>query len=453
MEYKGKRFTVLGLGLSGYSAARLLIELGGAVFVSDSRTSPKLESRAKKLRALGAAVELGGHTDAVYRLADEIVISPGVSPDIDILRRALRSRPRLSIIPEIELGFRIAKGWIIGITGSNGKSTTVTLLGKMFEAAGREHYVVGNIGRPLCDVALEASDEAAICVELSSFQLESIVDFRPYIACMLNLTADHLNRHKNELAYYTAKQRIFENQIATDYSVLSMDDPRVAMLASEVGGRALLFGIHDIGVTGAFIRDGILTIKDLDNRVVGVLPASELAIPGPHNLSNACAALACAIPFSLPVDAMATALREFKGLPHRLQSVATIDGVRYVNDSKATNIDSLAVSLNSFDGKIVLIAGGSDKGADFAPLYNKVANSVKCAVLIGETAEKIASEWKGATTIKRASTLEEAVAEARKAADSGDVVLLSPGCASYDMFKNFEDRGERFIAIVEGLKR
>lgn len=453
MDYSGKKITVLGLGLSGYSAAKLLIELGASVFVSDSGSCPELEERAKELRVFGAVVELGGHSDEVFRLADEIVISPGIPPDLDILRRAIRMRPDLPIIPEIELGFRVTKGWIIGVTGSNGKSTTVTLLGELFKAAGREHYVVGNIGRPFCDVALSASEDAAICIELSSFQLEGILDFRPFVACLLNLTVDHIDRHKSKLAYYTAKQRILENQIASDYSVLSMDDSRVAMLASETAGRAVLFGIHDLGVTGAFIRNNVLTIKDLDGKISSVLPAEELGIPGPHNLSNACAALACSLPFSLPVDAMATALREFKGLPHRLQRVATIDGVQYINDSKATNLDSLAVSLRSFDRRVVLIAGGYDKGADFSRLRDIVSSRVKRAFLIGDTADRIASDWKDATRIEKVSTLPEAVLRAREAAEPGETVLLAPGCASYDMFKNFEERGNNFIEIVEDLKK
>ncbi len=451
MDYSGKRVSIIGLGRSGYCAAKMLMDLGAFVFVSDSGYSPELEAKADELRNAGASVELGAHTDTVYRIADEIVVSPGVPANLGILREAERARPYLSIIPEIELGFRVTKGKIVGITGSNGKSTTVSLLGEIFKAAGRDYNVVGNIGRPLCDVALSATPDTIHCVELSSFQLEKILDFRPHVACILNLSADHLDRHETEMKYFEAKERIFANQTAADYSVLSMDDPKVAMLASKVYGRVILFGNNDLGVTGCFVRNGKLTMKDLSGNIIELVDSKELGIPGPHNVSNACAAVACALPFEVSPEACRTALHGFTGLEHRMEKVGESRGVLFVNDSKATNIDSLVVALKSYSDNIILIAGGYDKGADFSEVRELVAERVKAAVLIGVTADKIEAAWAGATKTIRASSLEEAVNIAALNAGKGDVVLLSPGCASYDMFKNFEDRGRQFVQIVQRL--
>lgn len=448
MEYLGKRISVLGLGKSGFSAAKLLIDLGAFVFVSDGQYNHILESRADILRNLGASVELGKHTETLYRLADEIVVSPGVPMDIEILEQAANLRPSLPIIPEIELGFRVSKGKIIGITGSNGKSTTVTLIGEILKAAGKDNNVVGNIGTPFCDVALSATSNTIHCIELSSFQLERIVDFRPFVACMLNLSADHLNRHSNEFNYFAAKERIFMNQVASDYSILSMDDAKVAMLAVKVLGRVMLFGRHDLNVTGCFVRNGVITMKNLKGKTIELIPCEQMGIPGPHNVSNACAAVACTIPFDIPEEAIRKALRGFKGLKHRLEKVGESKNVVFINDSKATNIDSLKVALESFKNNIILIAGGSDKGADFSDLTELVAKKVKHAILIGVTAEIIEKAWGRKIPIDREDSLSHAVKKASKLAHSGDIVLLSPGCASYDMFDNYEQRGEMFTQEV-----
>jgi len=451
MDYRGKKVSVLGLGKSGFASVKLLIRRGAIVLASDARACDELEFKAAILRDMGASVELGGHSEAVFRTADEIVVSPGVPQDLDILRQAMRERPRLPIIAEVELAFRLTKGQIVAVTGSNGKSTTVTLLGCIFEADGREANVVGNIGTPFCDVVESATEETIHVVELSSFQLEKIVDFRPKVACILNLSADHLDRHLDEKAYFRAKERIFMNQTAADLSVLSMDDAKVAMLASRVNGRAALFGSHDLSVTGCFVRDGVITMKTLDGRTVPILPTREMGIPGPHNVSNACAAVACTLPFDVPAQAIARALKDFAGLPHRLEKVGESNGIAFVNDSKATNIESLEVALKSFGDNIVLIAGGYDKGADFSEVSGLVKKNVKCAVLIGDTADKIGTAWRDVTKIERAETLKRAVEIAISNAKSGDVIMLSPGCASFDMFRNFEHRGDEFRNLAKEI--
>jgi len=427
MDYNGKKIAIVGLARSGLAAAKLLIEMGADVFVSDTADTPELRRRAEELQGLGAKIELGGHSNSPLREVSEIVLSPGVPTDIPILLWAKANRPELPIISEVELGYRFVKGKIIGITGSNGKSTTVSLLGAIFDTAGFESYVVGNIGRPLCDVALEASEDSILCVELSSFQLESIYHFRPFVACILNLSPDHLDRHYEEETYYAAKERIFVNQTNDDYAVLSADDSRLSRMGEGIAANLLRFSCGAIDGPGAFVNEGSIVMRKPDGDVVPVLDIDELGIPGPHNLANACAAVACTVPFNLNIDALAEALREFGGLPHRLQTVGRINGISFINDSKATNVDALECALNSFDVPLVLIAGGYDKGADFKPLRNLVGQKAKHVVLIGDTAKRIETDWTSAVSMEHASSLDDAVLKAKAAAVPEGIVLLAPG--------------------------
>lgn len=451
MDYRGKKVGVLGLARSGMAAAKLLVKAGAKVYVSDAAENEKLRARAKELKKIGVEVELGGHNGRMKDHFDEIVLSPGVPIDIPILLWYKSNRPNLPIISEVEMSYRFARGMIIGITGSNGKSTTVSMVGEIFKSAGYETYIVGNIGRPMSEVVLEASENSILCVELSSFQLEMIDTFRAKVACLLNLTPDHLDRHYNVDAYYAAKTRIFENQQPEDYAVLNLSDIAVRAIGQDVQSKRLWFTTSPHSGQGVYVDRGMIIYRALDGEEKEVMPSNKISVPGRHNLANACAAIACAMPFGIKSREISDALSNFKGLPHRLQDVGVLDGVRFINDSKATNVDSLECALNSFDEPVVLIAGGYDKGADFSALKGLVKEKTRHVVLIGDTADSIRKAWNGSVTIQRAEELEEAVEKAYEAATPGGIVLLAPGCASYDMFENFEKRGEIFTEIVKEL--
>lgn len=433
------------------AAAKLLLMAGADVYVSDAADNAILRDRAKELKRLGAKVELGGHNGSMKDAFDEVVLSPGVPTDIPLLLWYKSNNPTMPIISEIELAYRFAKGAIVGITGSNGKSTTISMAGALFLEGGFDTEVVGNIGKPMSEVVMESSEKTILCVELSSFQLEMIDNFRPKVACMLNLTPDHLDRHYTEKSYFSAKERIFENQTVEDYAVLNYDDTNVKALAADIHAQILWFSNGEHSEAGVFARNGNIISRGLDGVEREIMPTKKLNLPGGHNLANACAAVACTLPFEIQSKSIAQGFAKFAGLPHRLENVGEFSGVRFINDSKATNVDSLECALRSFDEKVVLIAGGYDKGADFSPLKNLVAERVKHVVLIGATAGKIDSDWNNAVERERAANLEDAVSMAFEAAKPNGIVLLAPGCASYDMFDNFECRGEKFAEIVRNL--
>jgi len=339
------------------------------------------------------------------------------------------------------------------VTGTNGKSTTTDLIGALVRAAGRECAVCGNIGRAVCEVAEQVSPAGLLIVEVSSFQLETVERLRPFIATWLNLTPDHLDRHRDLDHYGGLKQRLFRRQEETDYAVWNADDPEV-MARRSGGGSPLAFSIRGPVDPGAYVADGAfhLAWRGGTERVLGTV---ELRLRGAHNLANVAAALATTLPLEIAPATLRAVLREYPGLEHRLESVATVEGVEFVNDSKATNVDSMTVALESFPQPVVLIAGGRDKGQDFTPLAELVRRRVRHAVLIGEGAGRIASAWSGVAQ-SRAGTLAQAVdlafELARRAGGGPAVVLLSPGCASFDMFEDFEDRGRRFKSEVGRLK-
>ncbi len=451
IDYEGKRIGILGLARSGMAAAKLLIRSGAKVYISDVADNEKLRERACEMKKIGAEVELGGHSGGMKDDFDEIILSPGVPVDIPIILWYKSNYPELPIISEIELAYRFSKGKIIGITGSNGKSTTVSMAGEIFKTAGFETYIVGNIGRPMSEIVLEASGESVLCVELSSFQLEMIDEFRADVACLLNLAPDHLDRHYNVEAYYVAKARLFENQRPNDFAVLNLLDANVKAIGDSLDSRILWFGNEPHSEKGVYVYNEKIISRNIDGVDRVIMPVSDLSLPGGHNLANACAAIACTLPFEIDQKGIRKALSDFQGLPHRLQNVGSLNGVQFINDSKATNVDSLECALKSFDEKVVLIAGGYDKGADFKPLKLLVSQKVKHVVLIGDTADRIHSEWNESVAKERASSLEEAVERAFNAALPSGIVLLAPGCASYDMFDNFEQRGEIFADIVGKL--
>ncbi|MCC6350624.1 MAG: UDP-N-acetylmuramoyl-L-alanine--D-glutamate ligase [Candidatus Eisenbacteria bacterium] len=441
----GRRPLVAGAARSGVAAARLLARHGAEVRICDRRGAADLPEPARALAGEGIEVAWGRDDAALLDGRDFVVWSPGIRADHP-LATAARERG-LAVIGELELGFLAARAPLVCITGTNGKSTTTDLTGALLRAAGREVAVCGNIGRALCEVAEDVSDAGLLVVEVSSFQLETVAKLKPFVATWLNLTPDHLDRHGSLADYAALKQRLFERQDEGDYAVRNADDPLVA----GRGGLAspLEFSVARAVDDGAFHEAGELVLARRGGRE-RLMARTDVRLPGPHNLANALAALATVMPMEPPAAALRSVLAAYAGLEHRLEAAGEVNGVRFVNDSKATNTDSLSVALRSFERPVVLIAGGRDKGQDFAPLAALVRRHVRQLVLIGEGAAAMASAWRGVPQ-ERAETLAEAVAVAYRAAGTGGVVLLSPGCASFDMFRDYEDRGRRFKEEVARL--
>jgi UDP-N-acetylmuramoylalanine--D-glutamate ligase len=445
----GSRPLVVGLARSGAAAARLLVRHGLAVRACDRREASSAPAVAAELASLGVDAHWGRDDPGLLRDADVLVWSPGI-PATHPLAAAARGRS-VPVLSELELGFLAARAPMVCITGTNGKSTVTHLTGELIAAAGREVAVCGNIGRPVCDVAESVSPRGLLVAEVSSFQLETVERLKPHVATWLNLTPDHLDRHGTLEAYAGLKQRLFSRQDENDWSVWNLDDPEVASRRTGAG-TALEFSRVRAVAEGASVRDGdiVLAWRGGTERV---LPARELRIPGRHNLANALAALATTLPLEIPPDTLRATLRQYAGLEHRLEPAGEVEGVRFVNDSKATNTGSLEVALESFDEPLVLIAGGLTKDQDFRPLAPQVARRARHVVLIGEGADAIARAWPEAPAT-RAGSLGEAVEQAldHARAAGARLVLLSPGCASFDMFHDFEDRGRRFKDEVARLR-
>jgi UDP-N-acetylmuramoylalanine--D-glutamate ligase len=441
------RAAVLGLARSGIAAARLLLARGAAVELLDLKRPEDDGGAIERLVAAGARLRIGPHDPSWLGGYDLLVKSPGVPGSIPFLRAARELG--VPVIAELELAFLEARGPVLAITGTNGKSTTTAWVGDIFREAGRRALVVGNIGRAMCDGVLEDPEALFVC-EVSSVQLEDVRAFRPRVGVLLNFAPDHLDRHATLEDYLEAKLRLFDRQESGDLAITGVD-PALARAAEGRGrGRRARFAIADQGADGAFVREGVIRLRR-DGRESEVLPAGGLSLPGAHNLENALAAAAAAADLDAPVEAIARSLARFAGLPHRLEPVGDVGGVRFVNDSKATNVGSLAVALDSFAEPVVLIAGGRHKDQDFAPLAERVRRSVSHLVLLGEAAGRLADAWTG-VPCTRAGSLDEAVRAARRLARAGQVVLLSPACASFDMFRNYEDRGDRFREAVRKLQ-
>jgi UDP-N-acetylmuramoylalanine--D-glutamate ligase len=447
----GQRPLVVGAARSGVAAARLLRRHGTQVLLCDRRPAASLSAAASSLAGLGIETAWGRDDADLLEGRDLVVWSPGIPMDHPTAAAA-RARG-VPVISELELGFLAARAPLICITGTNGKSTTTDLVGALVRAAGREVEVCGNIGRPLCEVAEAVGPAGLLVVEVSSFQLETVDRLRPTIATWLNLTPDHLERHGDLDRYAALKQRLFARQEESDWGVWNADDPEV-MRRRAGAGTPLTFSVRASVDEGAFSEGGQVTLvwRGGHERLLGV---EELRLRGAHNLSNVMAALATVLPLEIRSEVLREVLRDYAGLEHRLEPVAVVDGVEFVNDSKATNTASLDVALRSFERPVVLIAGGRDKGQDFTPLAPLVRRAVAHLVLIGEGAEPMARAWTDVPQT-RAGSLEAAVDAAfRQAArlSAGQrTVLLSPGCASFDMFQDFEDRGRRFKAEVERLR-
>jgi len=449
MELNDKRVLVVGLGKSGVASALFLKAHGARVTVSDTKSGDELRNEIPVLLDHGITVETGGHGDRTFRGQDLIVVSPGVPVDAPPLvqARALGE----SVIGEIELAAQFLPGPIVAITGSNGKTTTTTLAGEIMAAAGFPALVGGNIGTPAISLAERAKPETVIVLEISSFQLETIQTFRPKVAVVLNVTPDHLDRHRTFDIYVNAKARIFENQQANDFAVLNADDPTCVSMAARTKAQVFWFSRQKEVEQGAWVRDGNILFRDAAGQKE-ILLVSEIPLKGAHNLENVLAAVCAGALMGCAPDKIRLAVRDFKAVEHRLEFVATVHGVDYYNDSKATNVDATIKALESFPANIHLILGGKDKGSDYSVLNDLLRQRVKRVYTIGAAAAKIESQIVfPKSEIVHAETLENAVRKAHSAAVSGDVVLLAPACASFDQFKNYEHRGKAFKEIVRGL--
>jgi UDP-N-acetylmuramoylalanine--D-glutamate ligase len=448
MDLNNKRVLVVGIGKSGVASALFLKSRGARVTVSDSKPEAELRNEILLLLEHGITVETGGHGDRTFRGQDLIVVSPGVPYDAPQLVQARNlGEP---VIGEIELAAMFLAGPIIAITGANGKTTTTSLAGEIVAAGKFSTLVGGNIGTPAISFADQAGPATWTVLEVSSFQLETIVEFRPRIAVILNITPDHLDRHKTFGNYVNAKARIFENQRADDFTVLNADDPTTAALSTRTRGQLVWFSRKKEVERGAFVRGAQICFRDARGERE-IMPLSEVPLKGAHNLENVLAGVSIGVLAGCEPEQIRQAVRSFKAVEHRLEFVAKVAGVDYYNDSKATNVDATIKALESFPANIHLILGGKDKGSDYTVLNELLRQRVKRVYTIGAAAAKIASQIQGAAEVEYAETLDNAVRRASESAVPGDVVVLAPACASFDQFQSYEHRGRVFKGIVHSL--
>ena len=450
MDLKNKRVLVVGLGRSGSAAAFFLQEHGAKVTVSDTKSEAQLQHEVAQLLDRGISIEAGRHGERTFRDQDLIVISPGVPVNEPHLAQARKIG--VPVIGEIELSARFLKGRIVAITGSNGKTTTTSLTGDVLAKGGLRVNVGGNIGTPSITFVETATDDTWNVLEVSSFQLETIQTFHPFIAAIINVTPDHLDRHGSFEAYAAAKARVFENQTAEDHAILNADDATCVAIAKGIKSRAWWFSPEHEVERGAFIRNGEIVWRD-GAHDVAIAPVSELQLKGQHNLENVLVAVNAGVIAGCEPQAIRSALAEFKAVEHRLEYVATVNGVQYYNDSKATNVDATIKALESFPRGIHIILGGKDKGSDYTVLKPLLKERAAQVYTIGAAAEKIESHISGAAPVIRTGTLEAAVKRAAANAHEGDVVVLAPACASFDQFDSYEHRGRVFKDLVRALEK
>ncbi|MBC8530851.1 UDP-N-acetylmuramoyl-L-alanine--D-glutamate ligase [Gehongia tenuis] len=447
-----RRYLVVGMARSGVSAALALWNKGAEVYVNDRRTEEAFGGELDSLRKDGIHFALGQEPMDLLPRVDALVISPGVPIDAPFVIRA--KELGLEVLGELELGYLLCKASVMALTGTNGKTTTVSLLGDILKRAGLKAPVVGNVGTPITQEAPGLTGEDWAVVEVSSFQLESIHAFHPKVAAILNVTEDHLNRHGDMATYIRMKARIFENQGPEDALILNADDPAVLEMAKRTAAKIYLFSRTHFVEQGAYVKDGRIVFRR-DGREEDILAAGEVFIPGPHNLENALAAVAMAKAVGIGSEAIAGGLREFRGVEHRIEFVREVKGVRYINDSKGTNVDSSIKAVQTMDRPTVIIAGGYDKKTDFTPFIESFrGRPIKAMVTLGATAEQLMDTAKrlGYEPAVRAESLEDALRKAAEMAGPGENVLLSPACASFDMFTSYEERGEIFKFLVGQLK-
>jgi UDP-N-acetylmuramoylalanine--D-glutamate ligase len=450
MELKNKRVLVVGLGKSGLSAAMFLRAQGARVTVSDTRSAVALEKEIPALLEAGIMVESGGHGLLTFRRQDLIVVSPGVPMDTPEVKQVIAFG--LPVIGELELASRYLQGQVVAITGSNGKTTTTTLVGRIFADAGGPTLVGGNIGLPVIDLVAKSTPKTVSVLEVSSFQLETVEEFHPWIAVVLNITPDHLDRHGSFESYVAAKERIFARQTSHDFLVLNADDRVTQMCAARATSEVFWFSATKAVRRGSFVRDGVIVWVEKEGGVTEpVMPVSEIHLKGAHNVENVLAAVCTARLAKIPAESVRASAAGFRAVEHRLELVRKFNDVEYYNDSKATNVDAAMKAVASFPGGVHLILGGKDKDSDYSTMSDLLKKRVKVVYTVGSAAEKIERQLHGVVKMVSAQTIETAVAKAAKAALPGDVVLLSPACSSFDQFENYEHRGRVFRQSVGEL--
>jgi UDP-N-acetylmuramoylalanine--D-glutamate ligase len=451
MKIAGRTFGVLGAARSGRAVAGLLRQHGAAVLVSDRAPRERMAEAARELETAGIEAEFGGHSPRLFGF-DVLVISPGVPSDAPIVQEALARK--VEVVSELEVASWFHRGPMLAITGTNGKTTTTTLAGRIFTDARLPSVVAGNIGVAFSQVVDSIPPGGTAILEISSFQLDHVRQFRPAVSVLLNITPDHLDRYGNSFERYAAaKARVFENQRSGDALVYNRDDEVTARLVAEradPGIRRLSFGLEEHPGEGAWVKAGTVRLA-IAGRTSDLLPAAEISIPGRHNLYNAMAAVLAGRVSGIGEASMRATLRNFRGVEHRLEMVREWNGVTFVNDSKATNVDSVWYALQSYSAPIVLMLGGRDKGNDYRRLEELVRRSVREIVAIGESADKVAEAFTGVVPVSIARSMAEAVRLSAGAAKPGDIVLLSPACASFDWFDNYEHRGRVFAQLVREL--
>jgi len=449
-ELRNKRVLVVGLGKSGLSSALFLRAQGAQVTVSDTRSAEALAKEIPALLEAGIMVESGGHGLLTFRRQDLIVVSPGVPMDTPEVKQVKAFG--LPVIGELELASRFLNGRVVAITGSNGKTTTTTLVGKIFGDAGISTVVGGNIGLPVIDLVATSTADTVSVLEVSSFQLETTEQFRPWIAVVLNITPDHLDRHGNFENYAAAKTRITERQEADDFLVLNAEDKPTQMVAAKTRAQIYWFSPRRPVKQGAFVHgESIFFIAKEGAKAEPVMPVAEITLKGAHNIENVLAAVCAARLAGIPTEKIRASVAGFKGVEHRLEFVRLLRGVEFYNDSKATNVDAAMKAVSSFAGGVHLILGGKDKNSDYGTMAPLLKERVKVVYTIGSAAEKIERQLQGVVKIVSAGTMQAAVTEAAKAAEAGDVVLLAPACSSFDQFENYEHRGQIFRQLVSEL--
>ena len=449
-DYRNRRVLVIGLGRSGLAACALLSSKGATIVANDRRRREELDSAAVALETIGVQLVLGAQPPELAADVDLVVTSPGVPLDLAVLVEARRQS--IPIWGELELGFREVSGPIVAVTGTKGKSTTATLLHAMFAASGRDVRLAGNIGAPLTSELASATDATVFVIEVSSFQLTTIDNFRADVAVLLDVSPDHLDWHPSFSDYVKAKARIFENQREDDWAVVFGGNPVTVDMARKAKSKKLYFDLDCLGGLYPHVhKEGPWIVRHENGETTALASLEEFTVPGAHNRSNAMAASAAASLLGVSGEAIEDALEQFEGLAHALEKVGELGGVSFYNDSKATNIQAVRAALESFDRPIVLILGGRFKGGDFRELRDVVSRRVKLAFAIGESRELVKDALDEVTTVELCQDLESAVRDAHRQTEQGDVVLLSPAGSSFDMFVDYRERGERFREIVKGL--
>jgi UDP-N-acetylmuramoylalanine--D-glutamate ligase len=447
-DLEGKRVLVVGLARTGIVTALFSAGYGATVTATDERPESQLAGTAEKLRAAGVKLELGGFVRSSFLEQDLIVVSPGVPARIEPLEKARAQG--IAVWSEIELAWRFLRGKLIGITGSNGKTTTTSLVAHILKTSNVPTLVGGNIGTPLLALVETSVDTTITVAEISSFQLETVEGFRPEIGVLLNLAPDHLDRHGTFEEYAQVKMRMFENQLERDIALLNADDPEVTK-RMPAKSKIFWFSRRKRVATGAFLRDDQIIFRN-EGSEVELARLADIQLRGQHNVENVLAACAAAYLAGAIPSAIAAGVKSFRGVEHRLEFVAEISGVQYYNDSKATNVDAAVKAIEAFPGPLLVILGGRDKGSPYAPLRELLRERARLALLIGESAEKIASDLGDAVQFENAGTLPQALRIAAAHAQPGDTVLLAPACSSFDQFENYEHRGREFKELVAKME-